>query len=140
MDRPAPTERSRCAHTSSVEHELIAPGDDDDDHLLQLLLQTQRQFSFRSAIEPPTVKRTPWRTPIGRGCEFRIYLALLVQKLGKGSHEPHVAGNLLLRREQQSLFAFDQPGIKLRIDEGRKGDETGQEIDVVRDPDHSVLS
>ena len=113
MDRPAPTERSGCAHTSSVEHELIAPGDDDDDHLLQLLLQTQRQLSFRSAIEPPTVKRTPWRTPIGRGCEFRIYLALLVQKLGKGSHEPHVAGNLLLRREQQPLFAFDQPGIKV---------------------------
>src|SRR4029077_9369517 len=140
MARPAPTERSGYAYTSSVEHELIAPGDDDDDHLLQLLLQTQRQLSFRSAIEPPTVKRTPWRAPIGRGCEFRTYLALLMQKPGRASHEPHVAGNLLLRREQQSLFAFDQPGIKLRIDEGRKGDETGQEIDVVRDADHSVLS
>src|SRR6476620_10242649 len=136
MDRAAPTERSGCAHTSSVEHELIAPGDDDDDHLLQLLLQAQRQLSFCSTIEPPTIKLTPWRTPIGRGCESRIYLALLMQKLGKGSHEPPVAGNLLLRREQHSRFAFVEPGIKLRIDEGRKREETGQEIDVVRDADH----
>src|SRR5260370_30047160 len=127
MDCAAPAERSGCAHNSSVEHKLIAPGDDDDDHLLQLLLQTQRQLSFRSAIEPPTVKRTPRRTPIDRGCEFRIYLALHVQKLGKSSHEPHVAGNLLLRRKQQSLPACDQPGIKLRIAEGSDCDEARQE-------------
>jgi len=63
-----------------------------------------------------------------------------VQKLGKGSHEPHFVGDLLLRREQEPLFAFDQPGIELRIDEGRKSHEAGQEIDVVRDADHSVLS
>src|SRR5260370_17623231 len=124
MDRAAPTERSECAHTSSVEHKLIAPGDDDHHHLLQLLLQTQRQLSFRSTIEPPTVKRTPWRTPLGRGCGFRICLALLVQKLGKGSHQPHLAGDLLLRREQGPLFAVDQPAITLSIAQERKGAHT----------------
>ena len=63
-----------------------------------------------------------------------------MQKLGKSSHKPHLAGDLLLWREQQALFAFDQPGIELRIGEGRRGDETGQEINVVRDAHYSVLS
>src|SRR5260370_3312854 len=101
MDRAAPAERSGSAHPSSVERKLIGPGQDDENHLLQRLLQTQRQLSFRSAVEPPTIKRTPWRTPAGRGRGFRIRLALLVHKLGNGSHEPHFVGDLLLRRGQR---------------------------------------
>ena len=103
--RPSVPDR---AHTSSVEHKFDSPGDDDDHHLLQLLLQTQRQPSFRSTVEPPTIKRTPWRTPVGRGCGFQFASRCSCKSSASAATSQTSAGNLFLRREQQFPLALDQ--------------------------------